>query len=164
MALGDVKIVGNLPPTKIVDVDDRTTSGASATIKQGEPIKRSGNFAVILGDGEPTITAPMLGIAAAESTETSSADGTVEYYPVEAGVTILECNATTATNIDTAAELLGVKLDTVTFDLSGGTFTIDEDEGSDDNVHGLQIIGGNIDKGTLQFTVRGYAAESTSST
>jgi len=48
---------------------------------------------------------------------------------------------------------LGVTFDCVTFDLTDSTFTVDEDKGSDENGHGLRIVGGNIAAGTIDFTI-----------
>lgn len=94
----------------------------------------------------------MVGIAASQSTETTTADGTVNVYLPLPGV-VYRCKATTASNINTAAKLLGVTFDCVTFDLSTTTFTVDENETSDENVHGLRIVGGNISQGTVDFTI-----------
>jgi hypothetical protein len=57
--------------------------------------------------------------------------------------------------MDTAAELLGLRGDTVCFDLTSTTITVDEDEGDDPNVHGLKIVGGDTAKGTLDFVLQG---------
>lgn len=163
MAYLDIKIIGPQPTARRGDVQDRTSSGSTGTLKVGEPIKKSGNYYVRCADGEPTNAAPMAGIVSVESTETATADGVVEFFPVVAGVTVMRARATTPANIDTAAELLGVKGDSICFDLSSSTFTIDEDEGDDPNVHGLLVIGGDIAKGTLDFVAKGYAVETTSS-
>jgi hypothetical protein len=48
---------------------------------------------------------------------------------------------------------LEVTFDCVTFDFTGTTFTVNESEGSDENVHGLRIVGGNIAAGTIDFTI-----------
>ena len=164
MAKGNIEIIKNAGPTLQYRVDDRTTSSATATIKQGEPVKVSGNFVVLVATAEPTNAAPMLGIAANESTETSTVDGVVDVTGIIPGSTVLRAKVTTPGNMDTDAELLGILNDTVTFTLSNGEFTVNEDEGTDPNVHGLEIIGGNIDKGTVDFMVRSYAIEQGSST
>ena len=57
--------------------------------------------------------------------------------------------ATTPGNLAT-----GVKLDCVTFDLTGSTYTINEDEGTDEDVHGLRIIDFNTDTGEVEFMVK----------
>jgi hypothetical protein len=48
---------------------------------------------------------------------------------------------------------LGVTFDCVTFDLDETTFTVNEDEESDENGHGLRIVGGNIAAGTIDFII-----------
>jgi len=129
---------------------------ASATIiYPGEPVKKNGNYALHLATGDPEIgTDEMIGIATSQSTNTASVAGKVRVLVAVPGKTIMRCKATTATNMDTAAELLGLMLDCVAFDLTSTTFTVDEDEGDDPNVHGLQIVGGDIAKGTLDFILQ----------
>ena len=96
MSIADIKVIKSPGPTRTVRVDDRTTSGASATIKPGEPIKKSTNFAILLADGDPEVgTDEFLGIAKKESTETSAADGVVEYYSMIPGLTELQGKVTT---------------------------------------------------------------------
>ncbi len=135
-------------------VDDRTTSSASATIKQGEPIKRDNeNFALLIATGDPEIaTDIMFGVASAESTETSSVEGIVRYEVVGPG-TILRGKAHTPGNISTDAELLAIEQDYVTFSVDTGEVTINENEGDDPNVHGLFIKTGDIVRGTLDVFV-----------
>lgn len=160
MAKGDVRIVDspyNTVPTLTCNVQDYTTS-SSTQILAGEPVKISGaeggNYALKLATGEPAIgTDIMLGIAASDDTATSSADGTVEVYLPLPGV-IYECAATTPANIDTPAKLLALTFDCVTFDLTGTTYTVDENEGSDEDVHGLRIVGGDTSAGTIKFEIK----------
>src|SRR4051812_43402429 len=85
MAKGDIKVLKHPGPTVKYRVDDRTSSSASATMKAGEPIKRTsasgGNFALLCATGDPLIGStnqPFLGITRKESTETSTVDGVVE--------------------------------------------------------------------------------------
>lgn len=161
MAKADLKVIKHPGPTVTFKVDDRTTSSQTAAYEPGEPLKKSGNFVIALATGDPEIaTDEMVGIARKKSTETSTADGEVEVISLIPGLTQLRGKATTAASIDTAAELLGVIGDCVTFDLTGsGTngdgnvFTIDEDEGDNPNVHGLKIITGNTVRGTLDVLV-----------
>lgn len=159
----DVEIVGGRYHVRTHDVQDQTSS-SDTTLYPGDPVKVSGNYVVHVATGEPTITAPFLGIAYSTSTETTTADGTVQVAEVIPGETVMRCKATTSTNMDTAAELLGLKHDCVTFDLTSTTYTIDEDEGTDPNVHGLEIVDGDITNGTLDFVARAYACEYHSST
>ena len=156
MSFDDVKIVKNPGTAYKYNVSDRTTSSASATIKAGEPVKpySTNEFVVIIEDGDPEIsTDQFIGVAKKESTETSTVDGTVEIVTIIPMSTVLRAKATTAANIDTASELLGLLNDWVTFDVSTGAFTIDENEGSDPNIHGLQIIGGDTTDKTLDVFV-----------
>jgi hypothetical protein len=150
MAKRDLKVLNaHLYGQREYDVDDRTSSSASATHKPGEPVKKNGNFALLCATGDPEIgTDTLLGIVAKESTETSSADGKCEVIVVGPG-SVIRGKPTTTANMDTASELQGLLLDYVAFDLTSTTFTIDENEGDDPNVHGLQIISGNVTKLTL---------------
>lgn len=99
----------------------------------------------------------MIGIATTDDTASSSADGTVDVFCVTPGITLLECKATTAANVDTQAKINALIGDCVAFDLTSTTFTIDEDEGNDNNVHGLIIQGGSPTAGTLTFVVKSGA-------
>lgn len=151
----DVEIVGGAPcPTYTFRVE----AGAAASITPGKPVKIGGtgnNYVVLLATGDPEVgTDRMVGIAASTSTDTATADGTVDVYLVRPGVNIMRAKAHTAANIDTDAELLAILNDSVTFDLTSGTFTVNEDEGDDPNVHGLVIIGGDTEAGTLDFILK----------
>ena len=140
-----------------IDVKDRTTSSMTAQMNPGEPVKRytsTDQYALPVATGEPAHgTDIFLGITTKVSTETSTVDGVVDLELVGPG-TQLRGFATTVGKVDTSAKLLAIRLDFVTFDLTSltgtnGDFTIDEDEGDDSNVHALMIVGGDIDKGTL---------------
>lgn len=143
----------------------RVAAGTPIAIERGEPLKKGGtgnNFAVLLETGDPTVGStiqPMLGIAAKDSTETAALDGRVEYVSLIPGQTVLRGRATTVANIDTDAKLAALEGDYVAFDLTGAVWTIDEDEGDDPNVHGLEILGGDITRGTLDVLVHALATE-----
>lgn len=162
MAKNDIKIVNQsdaLSGTiRTYKVDDRTTS-SDTQIFPGEPVKVSGNFVAHVATAEPTNAAPMLGIAVSESTETATADGEVQVFVPTPGVAVMRIDAHTPGNL-----ALGILNDCVTFDLTSTTYTINEDEGTDPNVHGLEILSYDADEGTVDFTIRGYASEYTSST
>lgn len=150
----DVKIVDapyNVVPTIVCKVDDYTTS-SSTQILAGEPVKLSaagGNVVVKLATGEPKIgTDIVFGIAASDDTATATADGEVEVYAPLPGI-IYRCKATTPANL---AE--GIRYDTVTFDLTGTTYTVDEDEGTDEDVHGLRIVDFDATNGTVDFEIK----------
>jgi len=153
MAKYDVQIVSgskNCP-----SVEENVASGAAASLKPGDAVKKNGNYVVRIATGDPEIgTDEGIGICLNESTDTTTADGKVNVmYPIP-GETVMRCKATTAANLDTAAKLLGLKGDCVALDLTSTTITVDEDEGDDPNVHGLKIVGGDIDKGTIDFVLQ----------
>lgn len=156
MAKADIQIVDSgaqQVSTKVFKVEDRTTSSEADTIKPGEPVKISGtgsNFVAPLAAGDPEIgTDRMVGIAASESTETSSADGEVEVYLIRPGQTVMRAKAETSGNLAD-----GILNDSVTFDISSGSFVIDENEGDDPDVHGLLIVDYDADRGTVDFVLK----------
>jgi len=155
MAKGDVKIVDTggyaQIPVRTFVVDDLTTT-SDTVIYPGEPVKiygeEDGNYVVHLATGDPEIgTDIMVGIAASTSTATATAEGTVDVYMPLPGV-VYRCKATTSTNLAD-----GILLDTVCFDLTSTTFTVDEDEGSDENVHPLRIVDYDATAGTVDFMI-----------
>ncbi len=165
MAARDIAIVSSPGDTLTFKTDDRDTSGETVTVKAGDVVKRGGagnNFAVVVLTGDPEVATDMvIGVVARDSTETASADGTVEVTTLIPGQTVLRGKATTKANMDTAAELLLLLNDTVAFDRTAanntGTLTIDEDEADDPNVHGLTILSGDTVKGTLDVSVHSMA-------
>lgn len=167
---GDIKMLNEyLYGTSKFRVEDRTTSTHDFTIKPGEVVEKgasgavaaSGNFAILALTGSPADgTNLFLGICKEESNETSSLDGTGVFYMVGLG-TRLKGDATTKGNIDTVAKLEALVLDNVAFTgiaAKGDSpvttpYTINEDEGDDPNVHGLQILTGDIVTGELEVRV-----------
>lgn len=164
MAKNDIKIRESAGVTsRVYQVQDRTSSSATGTIKAGEPVKLAAAgspYVLALATGDPEIgTDLFVGIALSESTETATADGTVEVAVVVPGQTVMEAKPTTAANADTQAEIDALVGDTVTIDLTGSVYTLDENEGDDDNVHGFRIVGGDAVRGVLYFTVKDSATE-----
>jgi hypothetical protein len=114
------------------------------------------NYVDLVLDGDPEQGTDMFaGVSKSSATNTASADGVIDVEMVGPG-TVLEGKANTATNVNTDAKLLGLLFDFVCFDRSAATaagiLTIDEDEGTDQDVHGLCILNGDIVKGTLLVT------------
>lgn len=147
MARGDLRIVAGSYGVREFDTDDRNTSVVNQLL-WGEPVKRGGannNFAVPIDNGDPEIgTDILLGIVKRDSTETATADGKVEVDRVGPG-TVIEGDASTSASIDTAAELLGLMLDFVAFDVSASSvYTIDEDQNGANTQLMLQVVGGDI--------------------
>ena len=151
--------------TRDFKVDDRNTSTVARTIKAGEPVVECTNYVVRCDDDDPTLDsagATLVGIAASESTETATVNGTVLVTMLIPCVTVLRGTASTTANVDTVSELLAFLNDDVQFGASAtvyntttnGVITIDED---DDDVanHGLKILAGSGDsKGELDVIVK----------
>lgn len=150
---------------EVFRTDDRTTSSQTTNLQPGEPVKFAdavgSNFVIALATGDAELgTDIFAGIVRKASTETSSADGTVEVEIVGPG-TIVQGKATTTTNVNTDAKLLGIVNDYVCFDVTGagtngptGVFTIDEDEGTDPNVHtGIILNSTDITTGKVNFLI-----------
>ena len=164
MAITDVQVIKDPGPTVTFQAEDRTASSITVAMLPGEPVKVGGtgtNFVIPILTGDPEVgTDEMVGIVRKLSTESSTVDGTVEVITLRPGTTHLRAKATTVGNIDTDAKLLALLNDWVTFDVTGagtngptGVFTIDENEGTDPNVHSLKIITGDIVRGTLDVLV-----------
>lgn len=163
MATNDIKIRSGGGTALTFKVDDRNTSGFGLTIKAGEPAVACGNYASRVGTGEPQIAqlnGKLIGVASKESTETATADGTVDIVTVIAGQTVLEGAATTKGNVDTASELLALLNNYILFDATtepnsttAATITIDENDTSDPNLNGLILIGGSADADGLCYVM-----------
>ena len=146
MAAGDITIlasngVQNLPTRPY------QTEAAATDILFGEPVKlkaAGSPFVIPLADNEPVVgtTTVMLGIASGDSDHTAAADGTIDVFVPQPGVTYL-CDATTVANIDTQAKYDLLVGDRVLFDFGSSTYTVDENAG-DGATNGLYIENLNI--------------------
>ncbi len=153
MAKNDVRIAYtpySSMPTYTFLVNDRTTSSDTVIYPGDVCCMTEGlNYAIHLSTAKPVYgTDIVLGIAASTSTEGVSTDGDVEIYLPLPGI-IYKCKAETPANL-----AVGVLLDTVTFTLTGTTYTVNEDEGTDENVHGLRIMGYDS-AGYVYFIMKG---------
>lgn len=138
------------------------TDAGDAAIAPGEPVKlkaAGSPYVIALADNEPVIgtTTQVRGVAASASTHTSTADGTINVYVPDAD-TEWEAKPTTLANANTAAEIKALEGDRVLFDLTGTTFTVDENAG-DTATSGIQITGGDPDRGKIYFKFRPAALE-----
>lgn len=161
MAKGDVSIKDVAGLSNIPSVVKQTEAAATA-ILAGEPVKlksAGSNYVIPLATTEPIIgtTTQVIGIAASDSTQTASADGTVQVYMFKQGV-VYSAKATTPANIDTKAKLDALENDNVVIELTTGTYTVDENAGNG-ATKGIQIVGGNPATGDIYFTIRPSAAE-----
>ena len=167
MAKNDIQIIRGGGQTLEFPVEDRTTS-SDTVLFGGEPVKKGGtggNFATHLATAEPTNASGtiMLGVTIDGSTETSTVDGIVNIQLLIPGKSVLRTKATDPTAINTDAKILAITGDAIDYDLSGITFTIDENSGDDPNVKGLLVIGGDPVTGTLDYVIKDYALEQSSS-
>ncbi|MFQ5976318.1 MAG: hypothetical protein ACE5J5_08400, partial [Candidatus Hydrothermarchaeales archaeon] len=160
MGANDYEVIKSPGENREYRAEDWDTGGETSVLLPGEPVKVGGtgnNFATVLATGDPEAgTDEFIGVVSRQGTHTSSADGVVEVTTCVPSMTVLRAAATTVGSVDTAAELNGILGDWVAGDVTAvagtnGTFTIDEDEASDPNVHGFKIIAGNIDTGNLDF-------------
>lgn len=134
-----------------------TEANVDLGLAEGDGVKLAGtgtNFATIVLTGDPEQGTDMfMGVTKSAGSQTAAANGVVNVEIVGPG-SIISGKATTPANMNTAAELLGLMGDFVAFDRSAATaagiLTIDEDEGTDPDVHGLMIIDGDIVKGILE--------------
>lgn len=117
-------------------------SGAEASIKAGEVVIKDGSnagYVSAAADGSSN-TSVYVGIAATTSTDTATADGTVEVY--DNPITVFRGKPTTAANLARAIVFTQVTLDVGTHQ------TIDENDTS----NGTFIITDyNTDEGTIDF-------------
>lgn len=155
MAKNDVRIVDFGGHNTIPTLTWQTEAAATA-IYAGEPVKlkaAGSPYAIPLADGEPVVgtTTVVLGIAASDSTQTASADGTVEVYVPLPGV-IYEANAKTASTVDSQSEINALCGDRVVFDLTSSTYTVDA-AATDGATKGIYVLGGDAVK-TVKFSMR----------
>lgn len=159
MAKADVSIVdvggANVTQGRVFRVE-----AAATAILPGEPVMIGGtgnNYVIPLADANPVVgTDRMIGIAQNDSSETATADGTVQVYMVHPDVTVMRCKALDGSAIDTDAELLAILNDSKLFDLAGGVYTIDQSV-ADATLNGLLIVDGDTANGTLDFILKGTA-------
>lgn len=126
-------------------------AGTANSIKGGVPLKKDGAYVVAVANGDPEIgTDEFVGVSSSISTETADEDGTVEVRVISVGETILRGPASTPANLENN-DYRGMS---VTFDVSSGVYTIDEDEADDIDVHGLVIVDQDADRGTVDVMVK----------
>lgn len=155
MAVNNIRILKHGMTTQRM----KTEANAYVGLRAGDAVKIGGtgtNYAIPCLNGDPEQgTDIFLGVTKSDATNTASADGVVDVEIAVPG-TIMEAKATTAANVATAAALLGVLMDFVAFDRSAdtaaGVLTLDEDEGNDNDVHGMMILDGDITSALLRFT------------
>lgn len=160
MTAGNVTILvgaqGSTSPSKVYQ-----TEAAATNIKFGEPVKlktAGSQYVIPLADAEPVVgtTTYVVGIAATTSTETASADGTVEVFENLPG-TVWLCNAKSSAAVDTQAEYDALVNVPVLFDLTSSVYTVDT--AVTDATYGLVIESLDITRypGKVAFSIRSSA-------
>ena len=143
MAKANISIVDtggkNVTPVIVCNTEANATA-----IYAGEPVKfksAGSKYVIPVADAEPLIgtTVAVVGIAASDSTQTASVDGTVEVYLVDSS-TVLRAKAKTSSTADTAAEVIALKGKRVVFDLTSTQYTVDAAY-TDGATNGLLIVG-----------------------
>lgn len=156
MSKGDITI---REPKNLSTQTFQVAAGTTLAILAGEPVKRTaGTPEVVLGvDGDFSIdTDEWVGIAQSDSTETTSAAGTVEVYVLDGGE-VLRCRAKATSDVDTAAKLLAIANDNLVFDLTGSTWTIDVGAGTS-ALNGMTATGsGDVVDGLVDVRVKARA-------
>lgn len=147
MARNDIKLASGGYGTREFRAEDRNTS-VQIQMVSGIPVKgrlgTSNQYCQPIETGEPENgTDIFYGIVHTDSTETATASGVVLVDLVGPG-TILEGDATTGANCDTATELNALMGDFVAFDVSAtSVYTIDEDQNASNSNVNLCIVGGD---------------------
>lgn len=157
MTKHDIRVVGTSGGARPYRV------AASATrFYAGEPAMRSPSYSsgasnvntvIVLTDAKPTVaTDDFVGIFAKDATGTGTlvAHTTQVIVPIPY-VTLIRGRMKTASNVTTDAALILILNDITQFDLTSAAYTIDETATA--NASGLQIVNGNVSKGTLDCIV-----------
>lgn len=161
MSRHDIKIVDTGGRVNVPTYSWQVALNASVpSIKAGEPVLQAGQnsqYVALAADGEPEISVsqPIVGIAASDSTETASADGSVEIYMPLPGI-VYEIAATSSAAADTQSEIDALCGDKFTLDLTSSKFTLDTATGAAASWAFL-VVGGNPNKKTLKVMISSEA-------
>jgi hypothetical protein len=163
MAKADFEVVKIPGGVRNYKVDERDTTTLTQALQPGEIVKRSTYYVTLVDSGDPEIaTDEIVGVVSEASTETATADGTVDVVTLFPGQTVIRGKPVTSANIDTEAELLTYTNNQVDLDWTSGytsNLRIDEDQTNDPNRLGIRIIAGDTDKLTLDVIVHINATE-----
>lgn len=155
MALGDITFLSRNNGSGTKGTLEYAVAAGATTINSGEPVTKALGAASVtaMGTNKPVVGTDFLaGIAASESTQTASADGVVQVWPVFADdVLLIAPNA--PTSWDTQAEYDALVGDRVLIDLTAGSYTI---LASDSATSGCVIMPLDISKypGKVAFSFR----------
>jgi hypothetical protein len=133
MAKGDIMPFENAAASKtngsikmLVQANSTGSSGSAGNILPGEPVTRAAGVAYCLAavNNSGTTTLRIAGIAANQSTETASVDGTVDVIPSVPGQLWMIKYKAAGSNWDTQAHYNGLIGDRMLIDLTTGSYTI----------------------------------------
>lgn len=140
------------PHDEVSSIKRIVGSGAAASIAIGTPTKEGSAGAVaIMVDGDGTTSQRFSGIAKSTSTDTASANGTVQLYRPLDGV-VYAGLPTVAGAADAQSEIDALMGKRVVFDLTSGDWTIDS-AASDAATNTVVIVGGQPEHDVLYFQV-----------
>ena len=159
MSLGNVTLLDQGAFGAIGTRKFTVASGTTASINAGEPVAKALGGATVsaMSTNKPVVGTDFLaGISQSTSTETASAAGSVQVYPIVPGVVYL-CAPLTAASWDTQAEYDALVGDRVLFDLTSGVYTITATDGAN---NGLVVEPLDIAKypGKVAFSIRSAVA------
>jgi len=162
LAKGDVTLYSDQAFGYPGDEVYAVASGSAASINAGEPVAKAlgnstGNVVSALATSKPVVgTDYLAGISASVSTDTVSAAGTVYVTKLVDGISYL-CAPKTAATWNTQALYDALVGSRVTFDLTGGVYTINATDGS---TNGLVVMPLNITNypGKVRFAIRAGAS------
>jgi len=165
---GDYRIDEQASIVRKALTEDRTTSSLTRVIYAGEPVQigtdsttpaAGAPYMIPLTNGKPVIgTDYFAGVPVNDSDDTSAADGEITIALAIPSLTVMTAKGSTPANIDTQSELDAYLFDSVNANVAALVYTINEDEGVDDNVHGFVLIGGNYVTKEMDFTVKPLAS------
>jgi len=135
----------------------------STAILAGEPVKAKvagSNYVIPLADAEPVIgtTSAFFGIAQGDSSQSASADGSIDVWAPQQGVVYI-ADAKDSAAVDTQAEYDALVGKRVVLDLTAGEYTVDT-AAVDAEANGIMIVSLNVLKnvGKVAFIVRNQAS------
>jgi hypothetical protein len=154
MATGDIQFY-EISAMQLNGAKKANVAAGATAINPGEPVAATlgGTTVTALATNKPVVgTDYMIGISTSTSTQTASVAGTVDYIPLQAGLTYIISPKVAAT-WDTQAEYDALVGKRVLFDLTTGSYTI---LASDSATSGLVIAPLDISKypGKVAFYIR----------
>lgn len=166
MAKHDIEIKGVTAGVNRYRVAASATRGYAGEPVMHTPTYTTGvsstNTIIVVSDNKPTIgTDDFVGVLVKDMTVNSSGTVLVGYERVACPIpycTRLRGKAETSGNIDTQTELTGVLFDLTRFHLASSAYRIQA--GGEADTGGLQIVDGNISRGTLDVVVDARAMRS----